>query len=87
MKTIWKFNIPITDEVDIIMPRLSRILSVAEAGFASLSVWALVDPDMPRTSRKFYIYGTGHPAPHADTQIYVGTVPMTNGLVFHLFRE
>jgi len=87
MKTIFKYNIPITDEADIIMPRNARILSVAQGGQFALSVWALVDTDMPRTSRKFYVYGTGNPAPHADTQIYVGTVPMSNGFVWHLFME
>ena len=57
MKTIWKFDLySVANSVE--MPKGAEVLYASMQG-GSARVWALVDPDAPKVSRKVWILGTG----------------------------
>lgn len=86
MNAIWKFPFEITDDFEIEMPMGAQILHVAMQREMPC-IWAIVDPNAPKVTRKFHLSGTGHPLEESCTQYnHVGTFQMHDGaLVFHLF--
>jgi len=86
MKTIWKFEVEITDEPRVQIPSGAQILHVEPASAGSLNIWALVDTSQPTEWRRLRIVGTGHPIPDADELDHVGTVSAAP-FVWHLFSE
>ena len=94
METIWKFQIPIQDEITIGMPAGARILAVQTQGADTqeLTMWALVNPGSRRSSdvvaRSFRLFGTGYTMPEGVVLNYIGTCQMHDGrLIWHLFEE
>jgi hypothetical protein len=86
MKTIWKWNIAVTDRQTVNIPEGGEILDVQVQG-ASMCIWVLVNPDAQAKPRTLYVYGTGHTLPDYPGR-YVGTFQIAKGsLVFHLFEE
>lgn len=87
MKAIWKFVLEQTDQHELQLSAGAQILSVAEQG-GELMMWVMVDPEVPLLEpRVIHILGTGHQHPNGTFGLYVGTVPMTSGLVWHVFQE
>lgn len=92
MFTIYKYSIPIEDEFTLDLPDGARILCVQTQHDAP-QLWAVVDPEAQRITRRFAIRGTGHPVDEALADIgmsstYRGTFQLRNGsLVFHLFER
>jgi hypothetical protein len=100
MLVIYKFVLPIEDEISVEMPVKAKLLHVADQG-GQLCLWALVDPAFPKARRHLGIAGTGNPLDfeaiggvlsevryrHGSRQaIYVGTALMSNlRLVWHVF--
>jgi hypothetical protein len=86
MKTrILKFNFPISDRIQIQMPKGAKVLSV-QIQHDQPTLWAICNPDAEIETRKFFICGTGHPI-DLEGKVYVGTFQMTQGaLVWHLFE-
>lgn len=84
--TIWKYEIPIDDEIMIKMPMGARVLAVqVQRGVPRL--WVLVDPLEPVHVRTFYVVGTGNQMPD-DPCVHVGTFQTQSGLlVWHLFER
>jgi len=66
------------------MPRGAKPLYVGEQGEV-LHLWALVDPEAPREPWEFCVSGTGHEWPPGF--VYLGTVQMAYGLVWHVGHE
>ncbi len=86
MKSVWKFELPITDRFSIPMPVGARLLNV-ETQNEQPCLWALVDPAAEKEGRQFRLAGTGHPINNPDELSYVGTCMMRGGgLVWHLFE-
>lgn len=84
--TIWKFPIPVTDDIEIEMPAGAEVLHVAEQA-GQVCLWALVRPDAPVERRRFRLAGTGHAVTTDVRRRHVGTVLLHDGaLVFHLFE-
>lgn len=81
MKTIWKFNIDATGDLE--MPIGAEILSVHEQHFG-VFLWALVDPASKTEVRRFRVYGTGHDIPDHAMK-FIGTAHL-GGLVLHVFE-
>lgn len=81
---VWKFPIPVKEEIAISMPSNALLLHVAEqCGEGQL--WACVDPSSPRVSRRFWVRGTGWKIEGGAN--YVGTWMTNSGLlVWHLFE-
>ena len=88
-KTIWKFQLEVTDKQFIRMPKEAELLSVQTQN-ETPCLWALVNPNSPTEERCFEVFGTGHPV-HCDMGIdrkFIGTFQLQGGvLVFHLFER
>lgn len=88
MKTIYKYQLEITDCQTIDMPLGAKLLCV-DHQFGSLFIWAEVDPNHPMIPRQFDIYGTGSLIPEMcqeESRVYVGTVQI-GGFVWHVYEE
>ena len=88
MNAIWKFEIEITDEVEILMPKNANVLTVQMQGTKPF-IWAEVDTrEVVKEMRYFTVVGTGHIRNDLDGCIYIGTFQMHDGtLVFHLYEK
>ncbi len=85
MKTIWKFNIPHQSLIEIEMPHGAQVLK-AECQGESPCLWAIVDPALPVTRRRFLLFGTGHPmGEDISTLKFVDTFQQ-GPFVWHLFE-
>lgn len=84
MSKIYKYPIPVNDEIVLKMPKGAVVLTV-QIQKSEPFIWALVDPEKEEVERRFYLYGTGMTVTHSET--YIGTFQILNGgLVFHLFE-
>lgn len=83
---ILKYTLEITDYQDVTIPH-GIILSVAEQAGA-LCMWALVEPEGRERTHCIRIFGTGGPVHRSEAELgrFIGTVPMSNGLVWHVFE-
>lgn len=87
MKTIHKYTLLITDELQIWLPQGAELLDVQNQN-ERLCLWVLAEPDAEKECRHFRIVGTGNPIPDAHKLTFVGTVQMKNGaLVWHVFEK
>lgn len=89
MLTIWKHQLPAGDDaVDLMLPADPVILSVAEQNGA-LMMWAQVDDTRASRPRRIFMCGTGRALSITEAvgrgARFVGTVPMRNGLVWHVY--
>ena len=85
MKTIYKYEV-LPYNTPTLLPDGARILSVGEQD-SRIYIWALVDANIPaETPRHIHGYGTGHPVPDSE-RVFISTVQMADGLVFHFFEE
>ena len=96
--TIWKYDIPATEEIALDMPENAVILTAQFQpdmnGIETAYIWAMVNPDAPKERRTFRLLGTGWPVEDkvADFLLdwrYVSTV-ITRGwpsFVWHLFEK
>ena len=87
IKTIWKYELKITDSQWIAVPDKAKPLYVAMQG-NNLCVWMLVDPTQSDVDMYVRIVGTGHSI--SDKEInslyYLGSV-QERMFVWHLFYE
>lgn len=90
MKTIWKFPLTLASEQRVVMPTGAKVLSVNEIA-GELFIWAEVKPKNQPSSRRVYIFGTGHLidlCTGGKPLEYVGTVLQNYGvLVWHVYVE
>lgn len=85
MSMIWKYELKVTDDQEILMPAQAKILSVGNQD-GKLCVWALVDTEQPIAPKYFSIVGTGHPmSEDFPLKRFVGTVIMSP-FVWHVFE-
>lgn len=85
-RTVWKFHLPLGDEVSVVMPAGANPIHV-DMQHNEPHVWAIVCPDNHRVKHRFRVAGTGHPI--RDVGFHVGTFHLGRGtdaeLVFHVF--
>jgi hypothetical protein len=90
MKTVHKFPLDTMGRQQVELPRGAEILTV-QAQHNVPTIWAIVDPEAPKQTRTFAIYGTGHRMAELEMgaeRKYIGTFQQLDGaLVFHLFEE
>lgn len=85
MITIHKYTLGMADTQTVRMHEGARLLSV-QVQHDVACLWALVDTDREKVSRKLEIRGTGHDCERLQLAAYVGTFQVDDGdLVFHLF--
>lgn len=86
---IWKYELAITDEQIVEMPKGSALISVADQHGTgrTLQLWAMVYPGAEREERRILIFGTGHPVPPSlRSTAHIGSVvTQAGGLVWHVF--
>ena len=97
MRTIYKYELRITDQQEITIFRDAKLLHVASQAvekhgpdgygqWTQLCLWASVDPYARQVRRRIAIVGTGNPAPEigpAHAQ-YIGTAHCPP-FVWHVF--
>lgn len=87
MKTIWKYTLGVTDRQIVDVPTGFRVRHVGPnptgKSVLGICVWIEVDPDAQKVPIQFCITGTGHPI--SPQGIYLGTAPMADALVWHVF--
>jgi hypothetical protein len=82
---IYKYQLRITDEQVIDLPRSAQLLTVQEQA-GTVCLWAWVCPSEPIQSRKIRIVGTGHPI--EGNLKYITTFQQFGGsLVWHVFED
>ena len=89
MKTIYKYNVEITDRQEIELPTGAQLLCVQEQN-NTINIWALVESDAKSEIIVIEAYGTGHPyALDTDRERqYIGTVQIYGGAqVYHFFKR
>jgi len=86
MRTVYKFEIMLEDDVFVPMPDGAEILCVGrQAG--GIFAWAMVDTAKPIVSRHFAVRGMGHDLDERCTkQSYIGTV-FAPPFVWHVFEK
>lgn len=82
-RQIWKYALQITKRQSLTLPRGAEVLS-AQNQNGVIMLWALVEPDNVKELRHFLIFGTGSLA--EGFSIYVSTVQLPNGEVWHVFE-
>lgn len=82
---IHKFHMSAIGTDNLFMPKGARVLCVqVQNGYPC--VWALVNPDAEKVTRRLRTFGTGHDVDTAGT--YVGTIQLDGGrIVLHIFDE
>lgn len=87
-KTIWKYELKVTDSQRTEMPTGAKVLSV-QVQFEKPCLWAMVDPERIMEHRTFRIYGTGHIIDiNSNNLQFIGTFQVSGGgYVFHLFEQ
>lgn len=85
MKTIWKYNLDYRTTIIEDIPTDAKILKV-DMQRGRLCLWALVDQDNERESRRFVMIETGKGVPDWDLN-YIGTVHVLADYVLHVFED
>ena len=87
MKTIYKFQLKLQDNIRIDMPAGAELLSVSSGLSETAYLWALVETDSRHVERTIRCAGTGHPIESWFTKDrFIGTIILGyTGLVFHFF--
>jgi len=89
MKTIYKYNLEITDRQSLELPKNADILSVKNQD-NKLCLWAYVDTEIEeKTIHEIEVFGTGNPIFENSKTVreFLGTCVMPNGLVWHVFKR
>jgi hypothetical protein len=87
MKTIWKFNLTLTDLQYIEMPKAAEVLTIQWQN-EQACLWALVNPNAEKETRYFEIHSTGNPILESDNRErkYIGTIQQLL-FVWHVFER
>lgn len=84
MRTVYKYQVPIQDDVYVLLlPDKAQILQAEFGEARSVLLWALVETTSPATPRAFVVRGTGMEVP--ARAVHIATVQSTP-FVWHLFE-
>lgn len=88
MRRVYKYALPVQDDIELLMPEGAEILAVQAQADAPF-VWALVDPDAGEAElRRFRLAGTGHDIADDEMLVHRGTFQLADGaFVGHLFER
>lgn len=86
MRTIWKFELAVTDVQEVMIPAGATLLCV-QVQHGKPCLWAMCDVNEVPVKRKIFTHGTGHRVSHLAGP-YIGTYQIEGGaLVFHVFDQ
>lgn len=83
MMEVWKYHL--SEDNTIEMPRGAKILCLQMQN-GKPTIWAMVNPKMPRQKRRFMFVDTGETF-DAHGLTYIGTVQDDVGYVSHVFER
>jgi hypothetical protein len=85
VKTIYKYELAVTDEQVVDLPLGGEVLSL-QVQHGKPCLWVYVDPSQPSRPCRIITKGTGHPADDVADTTFLGTYQLRDGaLVFHAF--
>jgi DNA-directed RNA polymerase subunit RPC12/RpoP len=84
MKTIWKYELEITDGPQKIDTFAGSNVRYCAMQNGRLCLWIEVDPLQPHETRVFYVIGTGHPV--SEGRYHVESVQQPP-FVWHIYEE
>jgi hypothetical protein len=80
--TIWKYEL----NTEIRMPKGAIIISTALQN-GSICIWAMVEPENPKETRRFAALQTGEQMAYpVHNYVFVGTILETQNYVLHIFE-
>lgn len=91
MRTLWKFNLEVTDIQHVRMPKGAKVRKVGVQR-GELCLWVEVDTEAEKEERTFEVIGTGNPMP-TDMGIertYIDSVQMERRgmeFVWHVYER
>lgn len=86
MRTIWKYELEVTDQQIHAIPEGGVILCI-QVQREHPCIWVLVNREHPQEERTFRICGTGHEISENEDLSYIGSFQLYNGaFVGHLFE-
>ena len=88
MKTIYKYELGLTQEQEgIDMPVGAKIIKISNQHYG-VCIWAIVDTEMKMEKRTFAVYGTGHEIKMALSKLnHLGTINWNDGnYIWHIFE-
>jgi len=86
MRNVFKHPLQINDEVQIFcLPAESTVVHCGEQD-GVLFIWVDGCIEGEYCDYAYRVIGTGHPIEPEDGADHVGTVQMTNGLVWHIYE-
>lgn len=88
MKTVYKYELAVTEEQICVMPIGAKILSIQTQN-EQICLWALVDTEQKEfEARGIVIKGTGYNLSEYEHLEYIGTGQMAEGnFVYHCFEN
>lgn len=85
-RVVHKFAVSFLGDLGPVQMPVGAEVLHADCQGNQVFVWALVDPDAEMETRRFGVFGTGHPVP--EDARHIGTCIERNwGLVWHVFEE
>lgn len=84
-RAIWKSVIPFADKTFITIPKGAMFRYLGTQG-SDIVIWYECEPAAPTFDLKLRIFGTGFNGLE-DVGDYLGTVQMSNGMVWHIYEE
>ena len=78
MKTVWKFNLQVTDWQAIAIPNVYELLCV-QVQYGTPCIWALVDPSTPVITIDIITHGTGRDCFDVSNAKYIGSYQLNGG--------
>ena len=58
MKRVFKYQLPILEEVELRLPIGAEVIRIDDLG-GMIWLWAIIDDELKDETRKFYLYKTG----------------------------
>lgn len=86
MRTVWKYEIPVSEHVELWAPEGMEIVHAAPFMVQMpqvLVIWCLVETENPQALHRLAVHGTGHPV--GDGEEYVASVQVPP-FVWHVFQ-
>lgn len=83
MKKVWKYNLDLKEEFELVMPRQAKPIHV-DLQNEIPTIWVEVREDNEAVPYKIYCFGTGWDIPTELT--HIGTVQL-NGFVWHFYWD
>lgn len=87
MEVVYKYPLSTrTSQTEVEMPSGAKVLRV-DVQRNEIQLWAMVEPEAPKETRVFEVFGTGHKMDTAK-RVFINTFFVHDGeFVFHAFER